>query len=387
MKRFAYILVAMAWLAGDVAQAQVSTEMSNGWTFTFSGNVNTFLTYEKEDEDGDSQAPIGLVGTSIEQTRVQTGLLPSAAIFSAKGKEGNTDLSVNFGFYPQVQCATGTHDCFGAQIDMRQAYLTAGGSWGEIKAGRDLGLFGRQNILTDQTLFGVGATGAQLGGAGTTLGRIGFGYNYPQFKAQFTYSTPGGKPTQLSVGVFEAAANGAYAKTNAPRVEAEFVYAKDNLKGWVGGIAQSTKSPVTNKSATATGFSGGLRWGNENFSLTGSGYYGKGIGTILLFLGGVCDCASGGSSDLRPAYGYIGQFTYTFGKATLAGSYGASVLEAADNEAGFTNENALASAGLYYQATKSLKVVFEGNYTTSQDKDAGGKNSSVALAAGLMLFF
>ena len=47
---------------------------------------------------------------------------------------------------------------------MRQVYLTVGGTWGQILAGRELGLFGRQNILTDQTLFGVGATGGQLSG-------------------------------------------------------------------------------------------------------------------------------------------------------------------------------------------------------------------------------
>ena len=75
---------------------------------------------------------------------------------------------MHFGFAPQIQCGYGGgsnsvngqgHDCFGAQIDMRQVFLTVGGSWGQILAGRELGLFGRQNILTDQTLFGVGATG------------------------------------------------------------------------------------------------------------------------------------------------------------------------------------------------------------------------------------
>jgi hypothetical protein len=43
------------------------------------------------------------------------------------------------------------------------------------------------------TLFGIGATGGQFSG-GTTLGRIGFGYIYPQFKAQMTYSTAPGRP-------------------------------------------------------------------------------------------------------------------------------------------------------------------------------------------------
>ncbi len=34
---------------------------------------------------------------------------------------------------------------------------------------------------------------------------------------------------------------------------------------------------------------------------------------------------SGG--ELTTSYGYIGQLTYTAGKATLAGSYGASILK------------------------------------------------------------
>ena len=48
------------------------------------------------------------------------------------------------------------------------------------------------NILNDQTLFGVGGGG--IDPSGTTLGRIGYGYIYPNFVAQITYSTAGGKP-------------------------------------------------------------------------------------------------------------------------------------------------------------------------------------------------
>ena len=36
------------------------------------------------------------------------------------------------------------------------------------------------------TLFGVGADAG--GGGGTTLGRIGFGYVYPDFNASFRYT-------------------------------------------------------------------------------------------------------------------------------------------------------------------------------------------------------
>jgi hypothetical protein len=403
MKRFSAVLGTLMLFAADTAYAQLTMQMPNGWNFTLSGNVNAFLTYEKESTDGRTVAPFGVVGNAADQTRVQTGLLPAVIAFDAKGKEGSTDLAVHFGFFPEIQCGRGIHDCFGAQIDMRQAYLTAGGSWGQILAGREIGLFLRQNILTDQLLFGVGATGAGGGalgsGGGTTLGRIGFGYIYPQFKAQFTYSTPAGKPGVFSIGVFESdaaalpgVAVSPYSKTNIPRLESEFVYTKNEIKAWVGGTIQSTENPNNGDGATATGLSAGLRWASKSVSLTGSGYWGKGLGTTLMFLGASCNtlsCGSNGSDDLRTSYGYIAQATYTTGKATLAASYGASLLNDADAElVSFQTENALLSGGLYYQATKSLKVVFELNYATTKDKDANTeKNSSFAPAVGLMLFF
>jgi hypothetical protein len=385
--------------AATVAEAQLTMQMSNGWSFTFAGNVNAFLTYETFGDDG------GTAGTIVppageSETRIRTGLLPAFAVFDAKGKEGNTDLGIHFGFAPQINCGTGVHDCFGAQIDMRQVFLTVGGTWGQILAGRELGLFGRQNILTDQTLFGVGATGSAgtpgEGGVGTTLGRIGFGYNYPQFKAQMTYSTAAGRPFQLSVGVFEGATNGPYTKTEIPRLEAEGVYTSGNTKFWVGGTAQTNKNPTNDESASAYGASGGLRFGSTTFSLTGSGFYGKGLGTTLNFLGGTCDgtepgCGASGSDDLRNSYGFIGQvtFTPTNSKVTIAGSYGSNFLEASDTEGGEGKiENNLISGGIYYQATKSLKVVGEVNYATGKDDvDATEDNSSFAPAFGLMLFF
>ena len=75
---------------------------------------------------------------------------------------------------------------------------------------------------------------------------------------------------------------------------------------------QSRRAPGNNKSVTATGVSGGLRWANKSVALTGSGYYGKGVGTTLMFLGASCTagtCGSNGSDDLRTSYGYIGQLT------------------------------------------------------------------------------
>jgi len=385
--------------AASAAEAQLTMQMSNGWSFTFGGNVNAFLVYEKPtDNAAPTVTPGGIVAAGGEgASRIRTGLLPAFAVFDAKGKEGNTDLGVHFGFAPQIQCgadATGTavlHDCFGAQIDMRQVYLTVGGSWGQILAGRELGLFGRQNILTDQTLFGIGATGGQFSG-GTTLGRIGFGYIYPQFKAQMTYSTAAGRPFQLSIGLFDPASNPPYNTIELPRLEAEGVYTAGNTKFWFGGLLQNNGTGgAADEKATAWGGSGGIRFGSSTFSLTASGYYGMGLGTTLLFNAGTAG-AGVGSDDLRKSMGGIGQLTFTpaNSKVTVAGSWGISMLENANVEDAFAfkTKNWLASGGIYYQATKSLKAVAEVNYAvTSDDVDTNDDNKSVAPAVGLMLFF
>ncbi len=395
MKRVALLCMGLAMGVASAAEAQLTMHMSNGWSFTFSGNVNAFLVYEKpSDNAAPTATPGGIVAAGGDgATRIRTGLLPAFAVFDAKGKEGNTDLGVHFGFAPQIQCGPtnsvggALHDCFGAQIDMRQVYLTVGGSWGTILAGRELGLFGRQNILTDQTLFGVGATGGQLSG-GTTLGRIGFGYIYPQFKAQMTYSTAAGRPFQLSIGLFDPAINGPYTSIELPRVEAEGVWSAGNTKVWVGGLVQNNGGGgATDEKATSWGGSGGVRFGNPTFSLTASGYYGKGLGTTLLYAS-----STGGTlgDDLRKSMGGIGQVTFTpsNSKMTVAGSWGISILENADGEAAFKTKNWLASGGIYYQATKSLKAVGEFNYAvTGDDSDLTDDNKSIAPAVGLMLFF
>jgi len=63
-------------------------QMSNGWSFTFGGNVNAFVVYEKQSDVAIPSAPIGgIVGAGGEgATRIRTGLLPAFAVFDARGK-------------------------------------------------------------------------------------------------------------------------------------------------------------------------------------------------------------------------------------------------------------------------------------------------------------
>ena len=402
MRRVALLCLGLVVGAASAAEAQLTMQMGNGWSFTFAGNVNAFLVYDDINSAGVD--PLGGKGAA----GIRTGLLPAFAVFDAKGKEGSTDLGVHFGFAPQIQCGYNPppiggaatsgasvngqgHDCQGAQIDMRQVYLTVGGSWGQILAGRELGLFGRQNILNDQTLFGVGATGGAAG-QGTTLGRIGFGYIYPEFKAQMTYSSAPGRPFNFSIGLFQPAQNPPFLTVQIPRVEAEGVWTGGNSKVWVGATAQTNKTDETtgvSETGFAWGGTGGVRLGSPMFSVTGTAYYGKGIGNILMFLGGAVGNGAGGSDDLRKSYGGYGQVTVTpaNSKVTLAGSWGISVLKNAASEAARKDQNWLASGGIYFQATKSLRVVGEFNYAVSKALGAPADIKEISPAFGFMLFF
>src|SRR5438309_7868376 len=148
MKRLALLLLAVAVLLPAAASAQLTMQMSNGWSFSFAGNVNAFWVFSKRNSSGGADS-------NTANSSVRTGLLPAFATFEAKGKEAGMNLAVHFGFAPEIQNDAGAHDQFGTQIDMRQVYLTVGGQWGQILAGRELALFSRQNILNDMTLFGV----------------------------------------------------------------------------------------------------------------------------------------------------------------------------------------------------------------------------------------
>src|SRR2546430_16561805 len=154
MKRLTLLLVAVALLWPAAANAQLTMQMSNGWTFTFAGNVNVFWVFSKENTTaGDAT-----------NSSIRTGLLPAFATFEAKGKEAGLNLGIHIGFAPQIQNSGQAHDIFvggivaGAQIDMRQVYLTVGFKDGsQILPRRELSLLGRQAILNDMTRFRVGA--------------------------------------------------------------------------------------------------------------------------------------------------------------------------------------------------------------------------------------
>jgi len=401
MKRLTLLWLGLALGVSATASAQgLTMQMSNGWAFQFSGNVNAFWVFSKVTNSGPANSS------------VRTGLLPAFATFEARGKEAGFNLAVHFGFAPQVQngflggqpdTSGATHDQFGTQIDMRQVYLTVGFKDGsQILAGRELALFGRQNILNDMTLFGVGAVGVGGGGGGgTTLGRIGYGYIYPNFNAQITYSTKPGQ-AQLSIGAFQPSAiggNGNFVYTRIPRVEAEFTYnqksGKNNYMFWLGGLWQSTADSASGgNTASSFGGTAGIKAGLSDLSVVVTGYIGKGLGTLLMFSDVAGGGVAAGSRELRTSDGGYAQLMYKVGPKTNVGaSWGfsrlknnsATVATGGDGNSAVRTQFTLTTLGVYHQWTKSLKWVLEGS--REQQGIGAGAPAQIDVSSGFMLFY
>ena len=389
MKRLTLLLLGLALGAATTANAQgLTMQMSNGWSFGFAGNVNAFWVFSKVNNSGPANSS------------VRTGLLPTFATFDAKGKESGLSLGIHFGFAPQINNgggAAGTgavHDNFGngtqagAQIDMRQVYLTVGFKDGsQLLMGRELGVFSRQNILNDMTLFGVGAVGiGGGGGGGTTLGRIGYGYLYPNFDAQITYSTKPGQ-SQFTVGLFQPSrlGSGGFVYTKIPRVEGEFTYnqrsGRNSYLFWVGGLWQTTSNAATGGvSKSSFGGTAGIKAGLQELTLVATGYLGKGVGTTLLFSGGEVQA---GDTLTKSDGGYAQAMYKVAPKTSIGASWGFSRLK--NNAGGVVSNWTSTTVGIYNQWTKSLKLVFEG--TREQVGNGSTAPAQIDLAGGLMLFF
>jgi hypothetical protein len=402
-----------------------------------SGIVNAFYTYSSADSANAHTAVTGGLtdASGFDSSSVRNGLLPGAIIVSASTTQDGIDLSAVFGAYPGIDStATGALNANNggnatalgtAGVDFRKTYITAGtANFGTIKLGRDIGLFGQDAILNDQTLLGVGATGGNADPGNTSLGRIGFGYIYADFMPQITYISPVFAGFQGSIGVFQplnsegiftGGLSGSSLQHSAPMVQGRLTYdykaPEWNVHLWVGGLEQQLDditapyAPAGNN-GTKTGLAGevGGVVTVGPAALTGYYYRAHGVGTTGEFFEAV-----GANGQLRDSEGgYVqGSFKVT-PKLKLIASYGVSNLYLANGEAAsesysyitfpgdqlvtvdpaaaLVRRNESETAGAYYAMTDWLTLV--GEYTHTDSK-AHGPNSSEAnsVSAGAILFY
>jgi predicted porin len=398
--------VAGAVLASaSVANAGITWDAGE-WTVDMNGNVNAFAIVTDNKDTAQAQGAL----TNIESndstaTSINTGLLPSWLGFTATTRQNDIDTSVTISFQPGAS-TTGAL-AGGGGAEQRQAFLTFGDkSWGSIKVGKDLGIFGSTAILNDMTLLGVGSQGVvgSSGGTTTTLGRIGTGYIYADWNGQIAYTTPNMNGFSATLGVMQpwnVTASGVLSGASAGNTD-EFGFQGQASYSWTGDFAgkvwagffsqevtgqndgATTPAAAASTSDTADAYEAGISATVMNINLVAYGYSGDGVGTTGLLRDGYDTTGESRDSD-----GYYVQATYVIPMGTKLGvSYGESKLDLASGEAAnnLVKENEMLTIGAYHPLTKHLNLVAEYSNVESESHTGVDAESDI-FSVGAILFF
>ena len=380
------------------------------WTLDIGGVVNAYYTHTTFSGDtGAGTGPLGLgSGNADSSANITTGLLPN--YLSVSGKTRQNDLDVGFTISINPGASTTGSGGQGANQENRQAFLTFGdASWGSIKLGKDIGIYASDAILNDMTLLGVGAGAGSLAGNTTTLGRIGSGFMYADWKSQVAYSSPNWNGFSFTVGLTQGwDASSSLNTANNPNLlsgsraggqtayegKASYAWAGDVAgKVWVSAIQQDVDNIADATSASGVSDDSATAWDiGANVNLAGFGltaYYGNGDGIGQTYqLNGGFD-AAGKSRDSDQWY-LQGTYTLPGVGTKLGASYGESTLDGNNGDTFNDVEDSMWTVGAYHPLTKHLNLVAE--YSVSErDVDNVGATSDQAKAKtvslGAILFF
>ena len=400
------------------------------WEVDFSGNVNAFATIG----ECDPQIPGTLVAGGLaclgnpadeDYTDVRDGLLPSwLNFYAATVTDSGIKTAVHLSFQPGTDTGSGLTSALDGALgqgstNFRQVFLTFGTEeWGTIKIGRDLGVFGSDAILQDMTLLGVGS--GAYGRGHTTLGRIGVGYLYADWKSQVQYISPNMNGFTFTAAIVDpwgtaSLANGSnaptgeqllYSQTDAgqekdtygfeAKINYDYALGDTSAKFWAGYIRQDVDFHEE-RDAEADGFDIGAKWGYGSFDVVGYYYDGEGIGTTSFLLDGIDHEGNERDSD-----GWYIQGRFRMPTGTLLGaSFGESSLDetaydrcmrgigggcAANPRYQLVDTNESWIVGLYHPVGEALNLVLE--YTDTEAESHNGiTNEDSTLAIGAIMFF
>ena len=393
------LAVAGAVLAlSSAAQAGI-TIPAGDWTVDISGNVNAFYINNQSKDSATINGGLANkeANNNNSSSSINTGLLPSWLTIGAKTRQNDLDVTWAISFQPGASQKASLGG--GGGSEFRQAYFTFGdASWGTIKIGKDLGVFGSDAILSDMTLLGVGSQGVvgAAGGTTTTLGRIGTGYMYADFNGQINYTTPNWNGFKATVGIDQplntlnlssqsADSTGTGQQSPAFVALASYSWTGD-VAGKVWAEAKTQRIELADdlgrKTANVYGLGANVNAGA--FGLTGYYYNGKGAGTTAFLMDGF-----DADGKRRESDGYYVQGTYVIPSGTKLGvSFGESKLDRASGEASsvLVKENRMTTFGAYHPLTKSVNLVAEYSNVRSKNHD-GDKVDSNIISLGGILFF
>ncbi len=352
----------VAFAAASSAQA-VTVAANDGWTLGVSGSINQFVTFVDNNNAGGQQV-----------TNIQDGLLPAFLNFDFTAPTMNgLDIAAHISFSPSTN-----NDSY-AGFEQREVYFTVAGSFGQILAGKALGLYGSHNILTDQTLFGVGYGAGSTAEGSTTLGGIGLGYDYASWRSQVRWTSNDMNGFKVAFAIVDPAAGtfgGTTGLSGKPtgsittggvasedlRYEGDLSYAGafdgGSFSAWVSGMTQDADNTGNNDTQAWT------------------------VGGTLAVAGFEAMAQySDAESDSTEWSQYLVQAGYRFGGTTLVSAQYAELED--DNLA--TNDTIdKLTVGVYHDVNSNLKLVAE--YTKVEDDDPTGLDQDIFSLGGFVFF-
>lgn len=372
-------LVALA--AASSAQA-VTVAANDGWTLGVSGSINQFAVFT-DDNNADNTS------------EVRDGLLPAFLNFDMTAPTMNgLDIAAHISISP------GTNQSSYAAFEQREVYFTVAGGFGQILAGKALGLYGSHNILSEQTLFGVGY--GTTGNGGTTLGGIGFGYDYAAWRSQikWTSNDMNGFKVAFAVvdsadGALRLAQNGSLPTgplttggedSNDLRYEADLSYAGafdgGSYTAWLSGMTQKHDNLADDAQAwtvgatlKVAGFEAMAQYSDSEDATNG--------------VAGVTGSASALAVTAVPSEAlewsqYVVQAGYRFAGTTLvSANYSELEDDSAAAVAGADKSDRI-TVGVYHDVNANLKLVAE--YTKVENDNSAVLDQDIFALGGFVFF-
>ncbi len=379
MKKLALASLVAASAAMTAPAHAVTVMAEDGWTLGVSGLVNQFAVFTDDDSAN---------GTAEDGAEIRDGLLPAFINFDLKAPTMNgLDMAAHISFSPSTN-----QNSYGAQ-EQREVYFTVDGSFGQILAGKALGLYGSHNILSEQTIWGVGY-GTNTGTEGTTtLGGIGLGYDYASWRSQIRYTTPDMNGFKAAFAVVDAAGAGLLlsGKPTGPittggesgddlRYEGDLSYAGafdgGSFKAWLSGAIQDHETLPEDARYWTVGST--LTLGGFEFMAQ----YSDAEDAITDVVGG------SGEAEWNQ---YVVQAGYRFAGTTLV-SVNYSELEDKSSSAdravryGDAGDDTIErwTVGIYHDVNANLKLVAE--YTGVEDDNDAGLDQDIFSLGGFFFF-
>jgi len=414
------------------AAAEIPLAEKDGFTFFTDGRINAFFSQGIGDAfpqptpntnvtpSGMPAPSHGVVGSGQSFTagyeskqadannnysaqRVRNGFLATILGLGMRKKISETTVTGYVALWGTTQSfqrdrTTDSGNSHTKGFDVRNGYVELEGPWGDVKAGRQLGIFGDISTEIDYNYghgYGLGLPCVDEYYA--SCGHIGTGAVGPGFAAGIVYSTPSFGGLKLTAGFFDPVRLlGAWNRVPIMRPEGTITFEKQLsstafLKLAVEGMYQPVArvesqvdpntgvSTLINRTDAVWGVAGGGRIEVGPVRFGASAFRGKGLGAYVA-LQNSSSSFNQATFNLRSFTGYYAQAALVFGRAQISAGAGRVIDDQLEEDKVNANSSELKwqtgfSLGFFYSLTDYLVLGLD--YFRFQTDWWGAPNSTL----------